>query len=315
MTYHVNDSSIRVLICDKVDEMLPEGLSGEGYQVDYRPGISREELIETIGRYDVAVVRSRTKIDSAVIEAGKQLKIIARAGIGIDNIDSESAKSRGVKIITAAGSSTNSVVELNVALAINVARKIPSLYANLKEGKFQKQLGRELHGKTAGIIGFGRIGYQTAKVLSSLGMKVIAYDIVENEAMMRDVGGRYIALGDLLRDSDFIFVSVTLNGGSKELIGEKQLSLMKKGVAIVNTSRAEAINGEDLVESIKNGIVGGYASDVMWNEPPKEKWEMELLNMENVVITPHIGAQTAEAQKRVALTTLENIVKTVKELR
>ena len=146
-------------------------------------------------------------------------------------------------------------------------------------------------------------------VLRALGMNIIAYDVVENKDAINHVQGKYLSLNELLGEADFIFILVTLNRGSKRLIGEKELSLIRKGAFIVNTSRAEAIDGEALLKSLEDAKIGGYASDVLWNEPPKEEWEKKLISMNNVVITPHIGAQTAEAQKRVAQMTMEKLLK------
>lgn len=312
MTELVNDTHIRVLICDSVAQELIDGLKTQGYEVDYKPEITKPELVAEIGNYSIIVVRSRTKVDSEVMGAAKKLKIIARAGIGIDNIDSESANSMGIKVITAAGSSTQSVVELNLVLAIDLARKITSLNRQVRKGDFKKQKGKELGASTCGIIGFGRIGYETARVLSFLGADILAYDIVHNDDLMGELGGKYVELEELLSKSDFIFTCVTLNGSSRRLVGREQLSGIKDGAYIINTSRAEAMDGESLLYALKSGKLGGYAADVMWNEPPKEGWEKEMVNMENVIITPHIGAQTKEAQKRVALVTVENIGKAVR---
>ncbi len=299
----------RILVCDTVDNLLLEGLKKNGHFVEYRPKITRDELQNDLGKFGAVVVRSRTKLDSSIINSAGELKIIARAGIGTDNIDMDAAALRGIEVITAAGSSTQSVVELNVALAIDMARKISHLDRNIRTGDFKKEEGTELRGKTAGIIGFGRIGYETAMVLRALGMNIIAYDVVENKDAINHVQGKYLSLNELLGEADFIFILVTLNRGSKSLIGEKELSLVRRGAFIVNTSRAEAIDGKALLKSLEDAKIGGYASDVLWNEPPKEEWEKKLISMNNVVITPHIGAQTAEAQKRVAQMTMEKLLK------
>ncbi len=312
MTELVNDTHIRVLVCDSVAQELLDGLTNEGYAVEYKPEITKPQLLEEIHKYHVIVVRSRTKVDSEVMEAASNLKIIARAGIGIDNIDSEAANSKGVRIVTAAGSSTQSVVELNLLLALDLARKTSYLNRNVRAGEYKKQKGKELSGSICGIVGFGRIGYETARALSFLGADILAYDIVRNEKLIADVGGKYLELEELLESSDFIFTCVTLNGSSKGLIGAPEISKIKKGAFIINTSRAEAFDGKELLKALKDGNLGGYAADVMWNEPPSEEFEKELIKMENVIITPHIGAQTAEGQRRVAIVTVENIGKAVR---
>lgn len=312
MTEIVNDTHTRVLVCDSVDQELLDGLAAEGYDVQYRPEISHEEILHDIAGFSVVVVRSRTKIDAEVIDAAENLRIIARAGIGIDNIDSESASEKGVSILTAAGASTQSVVELNLGLAIDLSRKISTLNRKLREGEYGKKKGREISGSTCGIIGFGRIGFETARALSSLGAGILAYDIVENPDLMKKVGGRYTSLQDLLSSSDYVFITVTLNGESRKLLGKEEFMQMKKGAFIINTSRAEALEGKVLREALEANQISGYASDVMWNEPPSEEWEKAIISMDNVVITPHVGAQTYEGQKRVAIATLENIKKAVR---
>lgn len=311
MTQLDKDTHTRVLICDSVDEGLLQGLQTSGYEVEYKPEITHDELVKVIGDYYVVVVRSRTKINSSVIDAAKNLKYIARAGIGIDNIDSAKAEEKGIKILTAAGASTQSVVELNLALAIGLSRNIVLLNTDVKNGKYKKKKGVEVGGSTCGIIGFGRIGYETAKVLSTMGSDIVAYDIMRNDDLISSVGGRYLELSQLLSSSDYVFICVTLNGSSQKLLGKDEFAKIKDGAYIVNTSRAEAIDGVSLVGALKSGRLGGYAADVMWNEPPEEDWEKELIKMDNVIITPHIGAQTAEGQKRVAEVTLENIKKAI----
>lgn len=304
---------MKVLVSDPVDEALMEGLRREGHDVDFMPSISNGELEEKIGTYDAIVVRSRTKITKDLLQKAENLKFIARAGIGTDNIDMETAESMGIKIITAAGSSTQSVVELNTGLLINLSRKMVKLNSQVRDGVFKKEKGMELSGKTAGIIGFGRIGSATAGVLKALGMNIVAFDIYENSLLMDEIGGTFLPLEELLSTSDVVFVLLTLEKGSKKLIGSEQFKSLKKGSMIINTSRAEAIDAEALLENLKNGTVSGYASDVLWNEPPSTETEKELISMDNVIITPHIGAQTIEAQKRVASVTLENLLKAMEE--
>lgn len=311
MTQLDTDTHIRVLVCDSVDKELLDGLSVVGYSVNYKPEITHEDLINEIVDYDVVVVRSRTKIDAPVIDAAKNLKYIARAGIGIDNIDSARAEEKGIKILTAAGASTQSVVELNLALAIDLSRRITSLNLDVRNGNYKKKKGAEVGGSKCGIIGFGRIGFETARILSSLGSEIIAYDIVKNQEIMDQIGGNYVELDHLLSNSDYIFICVTLNGSSKKLLDKGEMANIKEGAFLVNTSRAEAVDGSSLLEAIKSGKLGGYAADVMWNEPPSEVFEKELIKMDNVIITPHIGAQTRQGQKRVAKVTLENIIKAV----
>ena len=304
-------SNYKILVCDKVDDILVSGLTSRKLNVSYEPEISSQELIQRIPEFDAIVVRSRTKVTANIIERARKLKIIARAGVGIDNIDVKSAQKNNIKIVTAAGSSTDSVVELAISLAINLARHIPELCSNAKKGSFNKRTGIELHSKTAGIIGFGRIGFQTAMVLRTLGMDIVAYDPIQNEERIKSVSGRYSTLQDLLKVSDIIFLMVTLDSGSKPVMQENELSFLKHSAIIVNTSRAEAIHGPSLLNYLKLNRSAAYATDVLVNEPPVEEWEMELVSLDNVIVTPHIGAQTVEAQQRIAMMTLERLLETI----
>ena len=224
------------------------------------------------------------------------------------------AAEKGIPIVTAAGSSTQSVSELSVALAVDLARKIPLLDRKSKGNMWKKDTGTELYGKTAGIIGFGRIGYATAEVLKAMGLNVIAYDIYQNQKLIEEVGGSYVSLKELLEKSDLIFVQATLTDGSSKLISEDELKYIKHGTFIVNTSRSEFIDGPALLDALKDGRVAGYAADVVWHDPPEEEWEIEIISMDNVIVTPHIGAQTVEAQLRVAQYTVENLIKKREEI-
>ena len=304
----------KVLICDPVDSALINGLQSAGFPVSYRPSITGTELVEAIPEYRILVVRSRTKVTSAVLDRADNLRIIARAGIGTDNIDIKAASKKGVHIVTAAGSSTQSVAELNVALMVNLARNVPRLSSMVKSGTWSKETGMELFGKTAGIIGFGRIGLATAMILRSMGMAVVAHDIVTSDERISSVDGRYVSLDELLRLSDVIFILATLSEEAGGMINGEHLNSMKKGALIINTSRSEFIDGPDLLSALKNRQIGGYAADVTWNEPPSAPWEKELIAMDNVIITPHIGAQTIEAQRRVAEYTLKNLLVKMEEI-
>lgn len=308
MTFNGNQDGLRILICDPVDSALTDGLEKKGYKVDMEPQITPDTLKERITGYDAVVVRSRTKLTSEVLSHADNLKIIARAGVGTDNIDTAKAKALGIKVITAAGSSTQSVVELNVALMVDLARGITRLNSQVRKGNYKKQAGVEAYGKTAGIIGFGRIGFETARVLKVLGMDILAYDLYENHDAMNQVGGKFVPLKELLQKSDYVFILITMDNGATHILGKEEFASMKEGIRLVNTSRAEAVDPEELFSALESGKVAGYGSDVLWHEPPSTELEKKLIEMDNVVITPHIGAQTKEAQKRVAAVTLENLL-------
>ena len=304
----------RILISDPVEQSLIAGLEEKGHIVDYRPDLNHGQLMEVLRGYNAVVVRSRTKLTSEVLHSGQGLQLIARAGIGTDNIDMGAAERLGIKVVTAAGSSTDSVAELNLALLIDIARRISFLNRQLRSGKFVKQVGTEISCKTAGMIGFGRIGFQTANYLRALGLGILAFDLYESKELIGKVSGKYVTLDNLLENSDFIFISVTLMRDSIEILGEEEFGKMKNGAILINTSRAEVVNLEALVKALKLGRLGGYGADVLWSEPPDSPLEKELISMDNVIITPHIGAQTIEAQGRVARMTLENMLKAMEEI-
>ena len=303
-----------VLVCDPVDSVLIDGLKNRGLTVEYEPSITPDDLAASIGKFHVVVVRSRTKLTSSILSSASNLKIIARAGIGTDNIDTEYASRHGIFIVTAAGSSTHSVAELNISLMIILARNLNSLVEKTRNGIWEKSPGTELYGKTAGIIGMGRIGFATARILSSMGMQVAAYDPIVNMEFIEKMHGEYHDLDTILSVSDVIFVLANLTDSGKGMLNAAHISRMKQGILIVNTSRSEFIKGSDLFEAMKSGKIGGYAADVFWHEPPVEPWEKELISMSNVIITPHIGAQTYEAQKKVAEYTLNNLFKKMEEI-
>lgn len=310
----LSKENLRILITDQVDEVMLKTLKEKGLTVDYQPQINREELIQVIKDYDVVVVRSRTKLDREILEKATRLKIIARAGIGLDNIDTEYAESRGIKVVYAPGASTDSAAELTIGLMIAAARKLYTSMTLAKSNIFKKVEGIELASKTLGIIGFGRIGTKVGIVGKALGMNVVAYDVVDISERASKLGITKVSLEELAKQSDVISLHVTVSKNAKPILDENMFKLMKDNVIIINTSRAVVVDGPALLRYIKSGKVYCYATDVFWNEPPKEEWELELLKHERVIVTPHIGAQTKEAQYRVALITTQNLLNAIKEL-
>jgi D-3-phosphoglycerate dehydrogenase len=294
----------KVLICDPVDSVLREKLNAK-FEVDYSPEISAQELLNVIENYDVVVVRSRTKITRDVISKAKKLKIIARAGIGVDNIDTDYAEEKHIKVVYAPGSSTESVVEITLAMMVIGARSLSKGIENTRKNNFTKLKGIELEGKTLGILGFGRIGKAIVDAARVFKMDFIAYDPmpVEYPDYVKKV-----SLEELLQQSDVISINVTMRKDSPYILNDPDLAKLKEGVIIVNTSRARAINGKDMLKYLKNGRIYAFVSDVFWDEPAKEDYEKEMLSLDNVMITPHLGAQTKEAQKRIAIMTADNII-------
>ncbi len=301
---------VRALITDPVDEYVISELSKNGVIVDYRPGIARDELLRVVGNYEVLVVRSRTKVTREVIDAASRLRVIARAGVGLDNIDVDYARSRGIEVLNAPEGSTQSVAELVIGLMISAARLVPLQDSLVKGGEWPKgkYVGTELFGKVLGVIGFGRIGQRVAELAKAIGMKVQAYDIVDMRDRAAKLGVDFVDFETLIRSSDFITIHVSLTPSARHMIGEREFQMMKGGVVIINTSRGEVIDTRALLKALNEGKVAAAALDVLENEPPKEPWEIELVRHPRVIITPHIGAETREAQRRIAEILVDKVV-------
>lgn len=290
---------MKIIVTDPLDEEGIEELRKD-FQVDIMLKLSQEELIERIGDYDAIIVRSGTKITKEVIEAGKNLKVIGRAGVGVDNVDLQAATERGILVINTPDANTITTAEHTIAMMLSAARNIPQASEALKRGEWdrKKYTGVELYEKTLGIIGLGRIGSEVAKRAMAFGMKVIAYDPYVSEERARELGVELTSLEDLLRRSDFITIHVPRTKETEKLIDEGALKKVKKGVIIVNCARGGIIDEDALYRAIKRGDVRAAALDVFEKEPPGK---IPLLTLENVVATPHLGASTREAQKRAAL--------------
>jgi D-3-phosphoglycerate dehydrogenase / 2-oxoglutarate reductase len=284
----------RVLICDAVD-MAALVLEGD-FEVEYDPKITRDELLEKVQDYDVLVVRSRTKVDQAIIEKGSRLKLVARAGTGLDNVDLRAANAKGVEVVNSPEALVEAVAEHVVGLMLSLARNIPSADASMRSGLWQKEryVGVELKGKTLGIAGLGRIGRRVGEIARVLGMTVIGYDVIEiDPAILASIGCRVVDLDTLFSSSDFLTLHVPLSPETRHMVDARRLSLMKKGAYLINTSRGEVIDEGALMEALRNGSLGGAGLDVFEKEPPGPA----ILAAPNVVATPHIAGQTADAQK------------------
>jgi len=307
---------VRVLVTDQVDEYIVRTLKDRGVEVDYRPGIGRDELLKIVPDYEVLIVRGRTKVTRDVIDAGKRLRVIARAGVGLDNIDVEYAKARGIDVINAPEGSTQSVAELVIGFMVVAARLIALQDRLVKGGEWPKgKYVGELFGKTLGVIGFGRIGQRVAELAKAIGMEVVAYDIVDISSRARVIGVKPVGFEDLLRVSDVISIHVSLTPSARHMIGEREFGLMKRGVIIINTSRGEVIDGRALLKALNDGVVAAAALDVLEHEPPVEDWERELVNHPRVVVTPHIGAETQEAQRRIAEILVDKLLRIIEAKR
>ncbi len=299
---------MKVLVCDPIDEEAIKMLKEKGFEVDYKPTISYQELKNSVQDYDALLVRSRTKVTREIIEAGKKLKAIGRAGVGLDNIDLEAAKERGIKVVNAPESLTQSVVELVIGFMVALSRFMCKADRTMKEGKWLKTefLGHELSGKTLGIVGFGRIGRGVAKVAKALGMNILVYDVIKvDEKTLSELQAKQVELDELLKSSDFVTIHVPGGPSTYHLITIDKLKLMKPTAFIINTSRGNVIKEDDLVYALKNKIIAGAALDVFEVEPPTNK---ELLSLDNVILTPHIGGETVEAQRLAGTLTVQRLI-------
>ncbi|MCX7992572.1 MAG: phosphoglycerate dehydrogenase, partial [Fimbriimonadales bacterium] len=298
---------MRVLVSDSVAE---EGLAilREAATVDYHPGLPREALIERIGEYDGLMVRSQTRVDAAVIEAGRRLKVIGRAGVGVDNIDVDAATRRGVVVVNSPEGNTIAAAELAMAHLLALARMIPQADRSLRAGEWKRNqfVGVEMSRKTLGVVGMGKIGREVARRARAFGMRVLAYDPFVPETHMRQLGAEPVSLELLLRESDFITLHAPLTPDTRNLLNRETLALTRPGVRIVNCARGELIDADALAEFIESGHVTGAALDVFPTEPPPP--DLKLLHQSQNVLTPHLGASTAEAQVKVAVDVAEQIV-------
>lgn len=297
-----------VLICDSIDNAGVSVLKKSGMNVDYKPEITPDELLALAKNYDVIVVRSRTKITKPVIDAASKVKIIARVGVGLDNIDTEYAESKGIRVINAAEAAMNAVAELVIGDMIALARSIPKADSALKDGKWIKKelMGIELKGKYLGIIGVGNIGRNVGRLAKGLRMNLLGYDIYPiSSDYVREVGMITTDLNTLLASSDFITCHIPITQDTKHLINSERLAIMKTSAFLINTSRGEVIDEEALLTALSTGKIAGAALDVFEVEPPTNK---KLLEMPNLISTPHIAAQTKEAQELASIVIAEKII-------
>jgi D-3-phosphoglycerate dehydrogenase len=291
-----------------VDSILNNILEKNGLQVTYEPQITPDELAKKIGNYDIVIVRSRTTITKDLIEKATKCKIIARVGVGLDNIDSEFAKTKNIRVINAVEGAMNAVAELVIGLMLSLAREIPRADREVRGGKWIKKelMGTELAGKYLGIVGLGNIGKRLGRLARALNMNVIGYDVVPiDPEFAKDVGLIKADLDTLLQSADYVSLHVPLLDSTKNLINAQRISKMKKTAKIINTSRGGTVDEEALYEALKAGNLGGAALDVFEKEPAIGN---KLASLPNFIATPHIGAQTKEAQSLAANVIAEKII-------
>ena len=297
----------RVLISDNVAQESVGILQAEGgIEVDYKAGISHEEFVRIIPEYDALIVRSTTKVTGDAIAAAKKLKVIGRAGAGVDNIDVRKSTDAGIVVMNTPGGNTVSTAEHTFSLIMALSRSIPQADRSIKEGRWdrKKYTGVELRGKTLGIIGLGNIGRALAKRANGFEMKVIGFDPFITKEIAQSSGIELVSLDDIWDRSDYISVHTPLNDSTRHIINGETLARCRDGVRIINCARGGVVDEEALLDAIESGKVAGAALDVYENEPPDQS---PLVMHERVVSTPHLGASTAEAQDIVAIMVAEQI--------
>jgi len=303
---------LRVLISDPIDDEGVKILSDAGFTVDNQPGIDKTKLASIINQYDALIVRGRTKVDAGLIRNSK-LKIVGRAGVGLDNIDLQAAKEKGVTVLNTPSAPTTSVAELTVGLMLCLLRKIPFADHSMKEGRWIKSqlMGEELQSKKIGIIGrAGRIGNEVSRILT-VGFQayVLGYDVIRPRGVPGLSYEITDSIEDLLQRCDIVTIHVPYSPQTHHLLNEARLRMMRKGSYLVNTSRGDIVEGSALLGLLKEGQIGGAGLDVFHLEPPVDEWERELVNLPNgtTVVTCHIGAETRQAQKRASIEIAERI--------
>jgi len=307
----------KVLVCDPIHHDGLAMLKKAGLDVEDNYSLNPEQLEKRIAEFDAVVVRGRTKITSTVLNAGVKLKAVARSGVGLDNIDLESAKKRSIQIISTPAAPTTSVAELTIGLMLSVLRKIAHADGAMKEGKWVKGelMGSELKSKTVGVVGAaGRIGLEVARIaVRGFGSKVIGYDVIDVAQKARETGFRTVPeLANLLREADIVTIHVPYLPATHHLINEKTIRDMKNGAILINPSRGDIIDGQALLGALKSAKLAGAGLDVFHKEPPVDDWEKELTRLPNVVCTPHIGAQTVECQRLESTMVAEELIRILK---
>jgi len=297
-----------VLVCDQVNPILKEVLEKNGLKVTYEPEITPEQTAEKIGSFEVVVVRSRTKMTRELIEKADKCKIIARVGIGLDNIDQDAAKEKNIRVINAVEGAITAVAELVIGLMISMAREIPRADREIRNGNWIKKelMGSELKGKYLGIVGLGNIGKRLGRLARALNMNIIGYDVIPiDDEFSKEVGLMKADLDTLLSSADYVSFHVPLLDSTRHMINAEKLKMMKNTAHIINTARGGVIDEEALYNSLKEGSLAGAALDVFEVEPATGN---KLVTLPNFIATPHMGAQTKEAQLLAANIIAEKII-------
>jgi D-3-phosphoglycerate dehydrogenase len=294
---------LKIVVADDLPPSALDVLRAEGWNVDARPGRAPEQLATDVADAEAIVVRSATKVTAPLIHAAPRLRVIARAGTGVDNVDVPAASTRGIVVMNAPGANSISVAELAVALMLALARHVPAADAAMKQGKWEKKkfLGEEVREKTLGLAGLGRIGQEVARRAASFDMRIIAHDPFISEDVAGDLGVELVSLDDLFARSDFLSLHMPSTPTTKNIVNAERLKKAKKGIRIINTARGDLIDESALADAIESGHVGGAALDVFQKEPTVD---LRLQTLPQVVATPHIAASTREGQELVGMETM-----------
>jgi D-3-phosphoglycerate dehydrogenase len=297
---------MKVLVADPIDKAGVEVLQAK-VKVDVKTGLKPEELKTIIGNYDAIIVRSETQVTPEIIQAGKKLQVIARAGVGLDNINVDAATQQGIVVVNAPTGNTISAAEHSMAMMLALARHIPQANAKLKSGAWQRSsfVGNELKNKTLGVIGLGNVGSEVARRAQGFKMRILGYDPFVSADYARNLGIEIAPLPELLKQSDYITLHLPLNKDTRGIIGAKELALMKPTARIINCARGGLIDEEALYKAVEEGKLAGAAVDVFVKEPVTDSI---LFKSDRIIVTPHLGASTAEAQVGVAIDAAEQVL-------
>jgi D-3-phosphoglycerate dehydrogenase len=289
---------MKILICDGLDSSAVKAMEQDGHEVLLKKGITPDELKQLIADAEVVVVRSATKITAPVLEHARKLKLIVRAGVGLDNVDAVAAQAKGITVHNTPAATSISVAEHAFGLMLALARHIPQGDKTMKEGKWERKAleGTELYKKTIGILGFGRIGQEVAKRAKAFHMDVVVCDTVLDSEIVAALEVESGSIDDVLRKSDYISLHLPITDNTRSLINDDRIAIMKKGVRIINTARGGLIDTDALVKAVQSGHVAGAAIDVYDKEPPAK--DHPFFNFPQIICVPHLGASTAEGQLR-----------------
>jgi D-3-phosphoglycerate dehydrogenase len=306
--------SPKVLVCDPIHVDGLTLLKKAGFDLEENHTLTPDELAKRISKFDAVIVRGRTKITAPILDSGTKLKVVARSGVGLDNIDLEVARKKSIQVVSTPAAPTTSVAELVIGLMLSVLRKIAQSDRAMKEGKWIKAelMGSEIKSKTVGVVGAaGRIGFEVARIaIQGFGARVTGYDVIDYAEKARQLGIRVVpVLSDLLKEADIVTIHVPYLPATHHLIGEKAIDAMKDGAILINASRGDIVDGQALLHGISSGKLAGAALDVFHQEPPVDEWEKELTRLPNVVCTSHIGAQTVECQRLESIMVAEELVR------